>query len=520
MSSGDSEFAGTATQAVLYGASTITQIILQVATMMIVSRSLGPSNYGVYTLALLPSTILSIFSDPGVTSSMLRYISVAKAKGDECGVAESYRVSLLILSLVNAMLLVAIVLLPEELGAWLAQREGLGELILATAPYPLATTIYGAVLTYYAGVEKAALRSILQLLAPALRLILVSLALMLGSSVHGVIAAHVATYVVMAVTGLAVSLRELRGFEPCKGGFDLKGFLSLALSIYMIGLAGAVVGRIVGFLVAYSTSSMGEQGDFMVGNYNAANAFLGAVASILGSLTVPLTPLLAKKLNDNQAGEASTLMINVLTALTIPVAMYLVSFADAIIYSVYGRSYALAPLFFSYMSISLLAWPLQAVYGSLYWVLNDRKPLAVYGLLLMATGLATSLPLSTVMGLKGVAIAQGLYPLISSTVLAYYGYSRYRVRLNKSGAAVILVLSLTLSQLARLATLRIPMYLAQAVVGFVIYTVLFTAAAGLLKAIDEAELSLLDTLSRRTPVIGPLLSLLVKLYRRTAALTR
>lgn len=514
------EVTDAATQAILYGTSTVIQIIIQVATMIIISRSLGPANYGVYTLALLPSTILTIFSDPGITSSMLRYISIARARKELKGVARAYRVSILFLTLINTLILAVIALFPEELGVQLAQRSGLRELVLVTAPYPLATAIYGAVLTYYASMEKAGVRSMLQVLAPLLRLMLVSIVLLLGLSVKGVIVAHVTTYIVMAIVSLLISFKELKGLSSNGSIFKVSEFLTLAFSIYLTGIAGAIVGRIISFLIAYTTSNLGETGNYMVGNYNAASAFLGAIASILGSLATPLTPLLAKKLNNGGLKETSNLVLNVLLTLTIPVTVYVVLFADSIIYSVYGRNYSTAPLFFAYMSISLLAWPLQTVYGSIYWVYNDKKPLAGYGLALMATGTVFSIVLSDIMGLQGIALAQGLYPLLSSMVLAYYGYFKHGVKPSISKASILLALSLTTGVFSKYIAGWIQFYIIQALLGFILYLVLFTLCSGFFNIIEEIEIGFLDLLARRIPLIGPVLRLLLKLYRRLTSATR
>jgi len=515
----DSEITDTATQAVLYGASTILQVIIQVATMMIISRGLGPANYGLYTLALLPSTVLSIVSDPGITSSMLRYISIARANGDECLLAKVYRFSLLALSLVNALLLAVIALYPEELGAQVTGREGLRELVLATAPYPLATVIYGAVLTYYAGVEKAVMRSILQVSAPLLRLVLVSIALLLGLSVRGVVVAHVVTYVVIAAIGVFTSLRGARGVKECR--LDLRGFTLLAFSLYLIGLAGAIVSRVIGVLVAQVTSSLGERGNLLVGNYNASAAFLGAVSSVLGSLATPLIPLLAKKLgNDNAFNEASITVLNVFLAISMPIALFALFFADGIIYSVYGRSYTYAPLFFSSISISLLAWPYQTVYGSIYWIRDDKKPLVFYSIAILTTGLALSVALSSTMGLEGIALAQGLYPLVSTGILVYYGYYKYGLKPSLGKTMMLLASSLVAVCVARLATQYIQLYIIQVTIGFLLYTLLFTLVSGLLGAIGEIELTLLDSLSRRIPVLGIVIKMLTALYRKTWSLSR
>lgn len=479
MSRGNGEAVDTATQAVLYGFSTILQVALQVATMMIISRSLGPSNYGIYTLALLPSSILSAISDPGITSSMFRYVSTARARGDECTAAYSYRFSLLILSAINTILLALIALYPRELGVLLAQREGLDALIIATAPYPLASTLYSAALAYYAGVEKAFLRSFLQLLAPLLRLILVSTALLMGLSVQGVILAHVATYVVMALICILLSIREVEIAGSCSPAFKPRDFLALSLSIYLIGLSGLLVYRVIGFLVAYTTRDLGLEGDLQVGNYNAASALLGAVTSVLGSLAIPLTPLLAKRAGD-QFRDTAVVLLDVLFALAVPLTAYAFFFADSLLYSVYGRSYTLAPLFFRYMSISMIAWPIQAVYGAIYWILEDKKPLALYGLAILSSGLLLAFPLSLVMRLQGIAVAQGLYPLVSSLVLAYYGSYKYKVNPSLRRVSMILAVSIALLMPIRYLTLSLQYYIAQALVGFTLYAIEFTVVGGLI----------------------------------------
>jgi len=103
-------------------------------------------------------------------------------------------------------------------------------------------------------------------------------------------------------------------------------------------------------------------------------------------------------------------------------------FADGIIYSVYGRSYMYALLFFSLISISLLAWPYQRVYSNIYWIGDDKRPLVFYSIALLATGLALSAALSSAMGLEGIALAQGLYSLVSAVILVHYGYYKYGLK--------------------------------------------------------------------------------------------
>ncbi|MGB9759636.1 MAG: lipopolysaccharide biosynthesis protein, partial [Thermoproteota archaeon] len=66
----------------VFTGNTLSTIVLVVASITI-ARLLGPSGYGLYSVALIPPSFMLLFTDFGVNQALVRFLAKLKSEGKE-----------------------------------------------------------------------------------------------------------------------------------------------------------------------------------------------------------------------------------------------------------------------------------------------------------------------------------------------------------------------------------------------------------------------------------------------------
>ncbi len=401
---------------------TIIQLILQVITLMVIGRVLGPEGYGVYALSFIPIQIMTSFTDFGIDQALLRFSSLYLGKGDRCTVVYLFKKALLLKISMSLAASVPLLALPEYMAEVATGRSGLGSYVALASISILGQALTYTFMSFHAGIGMAKHRVCVSLTQSAARLIAVAVLLYLGMDVAGAILAYVLSCYVSAVLALALTINYLRiknDRASSVSSVSLPEFMKFSIALFSTGVMGLLISRYQALLLAYITSPLGDAGDVLVGNFNASLQLLYAILSVYSAIAVPLTPLFSKLVGKGIRDEVLDLYRYValmLTFTTIPLTTYAIVYSTDAIRTVYGPKYSEAPLAFALLSVQLFTWPMSATVGSILQARGSTRTI-VYSSII--SGLV-AFPLMYILSIKwsiyGLALAIGVYGIPS---LAY-----------------------------------------------------------------------------------------------------
>ncbi|MEZ0394463.1 MAG: oligosaccharide flippase family protein [Desulfurococcaceae archaeon] len=511
MSAEEYELLRTTRQALAYATLAVVQLFAQVATLMYVSRVLGAGGYGLYTLSLVPSAFMSLVADLGIDAATFRYASSYSAREPE-KLGGLFKASLAVKFLLSAVAAAPLVLAPEALSLALSNRPGLGDLVALTSLLLVLSTLMNNVASFLAGVGDAWGRSWTIALYFSSRFVLAVILLSLSPTPMSALLASTLCYGVGLVYGLARARNYLLAGSRIPAE-DLGEMFRFALTMYILGLGGAVLGRLQQYLISLYTAPLGLLGNVLVGDFNAASAFLGAIGSVYGALAIPLLPLLARR-NNRGGVELSALLLEALAFVEIPIAVYAMAFSSDLIRLIYGPSYTRAPGFFLLMAVSLLLSPASSVVGYYLQAINDLRGMAIANVATFASGLILVLGLGSIAGVAGIAAAIGLYQVVYALTLAAYASARYGLGVHKRRLATYALTSVATVGLSRafVDALSIEWSLGRIVASAALAYMLYAVFLGLLRGISETNESLIRKMARGLPLLGPLLSAFLSVY--------
>ncbi len=105
------------------------EFVLRLGIAVILARTLGPSNYGLYNLAISAATLLAGFSLFGMDDAMIRYIAIQVSRKDHSGVRGTIQLGLLTAAILGTLSGVILYVGADWAANRLFDEEGLADLL-------------------------------------------------------------------------------------------------------------------------------------------------------------------------------------------------------------------------------------------------------------------------------------------------------------------------------------------------------------------------------------------------------
>ncbi len=516
-------------QALVYGFATLLQIIIQVFTMMYISRILGPELYGLYNLSLVPLTFLLMFSDLGFNAALFRYSSISHSVKDYCAIRKAFFFTSKVLFTINLGLSLSLLIFPGELSILLTQRRELHKFVMLTGITPLASALLGMSISILAAVEDAEKRALLQVLQGLVRIVYAVLFISMGYLLEGAVASYVISYVVVAIIGLIFVKPYIGRADECF--LERNEYVKFAISMFIPGFLTGILSRLISIKLAYTTAPLGDLGNYIFGNFNAASAFIGAVLSIYGSLATPLLPYLSHQLTSgNNAVKSVERLTSILNATLLPLSVFALFFSDKVISVVYGVRYGVAPSYFSLMGVSLITFHIGVVYSAFFQVMNDRRIILLNGLATFIFGTLFLETSSSLIGVPGIALTVGLYQVFSHLLYLVYGKVKYKTRIEvlktlKTLSSTVISCILSYAVTSMITEFVSTFIQLDPIGSFLLRTILlflallitlltYVAFMAVTGGLDEIDIALIEKMFSRIRFIGMLVEYLVESYKK------
>lgn len=412
-------------------ASRVISLAINGLGLVAITRILGPTEYGVYILALAVAGTIGAFQDFGIGNSMLKFCSEYIVK-KKFGLVRSafYTASILVAAL--TCVLTAITIFA---GPFIAQD------LLHNAAYSLpiqvgAFFIIGGALytiSYDAliGIGRGKRLAIVTILQAAIQ---VALSVLLALEGYGALApllgATVSFFAVFAVTIVSIS-RFTRAQSAQNQSFRYISRRILSFSA-PLGFSNGVHSMVVNFAPAFMAAFADAA---VIGNYGIASKVVSIFELIYISIGLAVLPMfsatLASKSKKRHISKYYNYSIYISTLFATPAVIYLIILSQQFSYTAFGGAYKLAPEYISIISIGVL---FNIIYGSTYSLIastGKTRRIMKYTLLMAASDiilLPVLVPTFTGAGLAIILFVSE--PLIGSILLVRYVAQSLAMRLD------------------------------------------------------------------------------------------
>lgn len=483
--------------------------VLSAVCAILVARLLGPEQYGVYSLALVVSGFLMLFTDYGVSQALTRFIALHRSRDEPHRIIPLLRTGLAFNMATCLIIFLIGFILVEPLTSLLINRPEMTSLVRITLIivliYPLSTAAGYALLGF--GDMKG--YAMIDVIRQTIRAIASPLLIVLGLGVTGAVTG----YVVAFTAGSAVSLtlvyrhyRRIKSSNP-KESSDrvLLPMIAYGMPLYLSNTLNSFVTTLRGIILAYFTTNV------LIGNFHTAMNFAVLITLVSSPVATALFPAFSR-LGSN-GGEAKTMFtysVKYASALIIPAAVFVSAMSRDLIFLLYGTSYSQAPLYLALYAVTFLFAALgSTVLGSFFSGVGDSKVNLKATLLAVGIFLPSAPALTSTLQVEGLIIALILATAASTLYSLAVAVHKYSLRIDlKSSASICLAAFLAAAPIIPLA-LYSPLHrIANLALATLLYITAYLTLAPLLRIVALEDLETLTRIFSKITVLRPIVHLI------------
>jgi len=390
----------------------ISSTFISALATIIIARFLGSLDYGELTVAVIPISIASIFTDLGINNGLIKFISQYRSEKREQDIYILLKAGLLINIGIGVVLFFILFTFSGFFASYLLHDLEYKLLIQVGSINLLTQSLISTSKSIFIGFEKMKYVSILEIVQSITRSILAPLLVYLGLGPLGGVIGQTTSLIIAGLVGIIfIFLLIKNGVEH----IPLISYFRTSRMLLVYGFPLFLSNIISGVVFQFNNVLMASHIDtYVIGNYRAAATF----SVIINFISVPISTVLFPLFSKFSRHENRVLKViyqnsvKYYALIIIPVTMVLMLTSDSLIGLLYGVDY---PLTASYMKIYFLTFLYTGLgLNSISNLLNskgDTKIIFITIILNMLIGLPTSFYLVTNFNIIGLLVAMILTPL-------------------------------------------------------------------------------------------------------------
>lgn len=380
--------------------------ILVVSLHILLSRTLGAHEYGLYALGYSISLVVIRFSLLGLPMGTLRFVASHKGVNDLSRVKGTILSGLLIIAVLSIVCGVSLFFMSDILADCVFHKPGLSPVLKI---FSLALPLHNLmVLSYFA--MRATRRMVhyvffKEILRPVLNIAIISMVFIFGYRLKGAVLAFSSSTVIAAL----LSLNWLRRLFPelastISPKFEVRRLLRFSMPVLFIGFSYLLLNQISRIILGFFDSSDN------VGIYNVAANICILVIMFLNGIDAIFAPIISDMFNKKKGEELDRLFktgTRWVFSLSLPVALLYVIFSQEIM-GVFGPEFALG---YPVLIILTIAYLINSGTGSVAFLLqmSGNQDIELINSLVVAGGsILLNIILITRHGIIGAAVATAI----------------------------------------------------------------------------------------------------------------
>jgi O-antigen/teichoic acid export membrane protein len=502
---------------------TAASTVIGALVVIVIARLLGPSGYGLYTLAFVIPPLFASASDLGLTSAITRYAASLRSQ-NQFGRAASIIRSVLVTTSVTGLLAFLVAFgLANQIAAWL-QRSDIGVLVAVGAITILFQELYNVAYGGLVGMDRMGQSAIILVLRDIVRLILSTILIIVGFGVLGAVSGQVFGWTAACALGIALLLSSRRTLKlkarvsDSKVGLrsDLPTMMRYSLPLYMSSLITTGLSQYQLVVLAIFTTNA------EIGNFTATVNFAALITVFASPITTALFPAFSKLELKTRSAELKLMYrqaVKYVTLVILPVAVLVAVLSRDLVRAVYGSAYRSAP---AYLAVYALLYSLTAIgYAVNSPFLNGvgkSKDTLKMGLVQLVVLLPLAPALTWLFNVQGLILAY-LTSLFFFTLagVRFTRSSGMKIDFTASSRLLLaaLVAAVPILPIALLSPL--PSYL-NVVCGGIGYGPIYLTLVPLFRAVTKSDLDELYSIGGKIRWLAPLVLIILRYESRLLSL--
>ena len=332
----------------------ISTVISSVATIF-VARLLGSDLYGLYGIVLISPTLIGVFRDWGINSAMVRCTAQYLAEGRASEV-RSILVSGIIFEVVLGMALSAVSFgLSGYLAVNVFHRPEIASLIQIASISVLAGGLINAATAAFTGIEKMELNSVMLIFQSIIKTVIMIALVVVGFGTSGAVLGYTIAMVVAGLVGVALVWTQYRHLPKLDGfKLEIKAYTKSMLSYGAPLSASAIISGFQAQYYAFLLPIFYVTDNIAIGNFGIASTFVVLIGFFATPITTMLFPAFSKLDAQKDKGTLQNVFqysVKYAAFLVVPIAALVVCLAEPAVSSLFGQTYASAPLFLALLAL-------------------------------------------------------------------------------------------------------------------------------------------------------------------------
>ena len=478
---------------------TSTSTIIRAVGAIILGLFISPADYGLYAVALIPTTTLALLQDWGIGSALVRYCAKYRSTNEPLEQRKVIIAGLIFALVTGALLTVVAFFTANFFALTIYNKPGSAFLITLTSVTLISGGISSAVASVFTGFEKMMLNSYLAVIAAIVYSLLAPLLVIFGYGATGAIIGYTSSAVVQGIISFffiyffifrKLPISKTNNSEIIR---TLKSLLTYGVPLGIGTIVSNLGSPIFSFLMASYVNEV------MIGNYKIASNFV----ILLSFLTVPINNVLFPAFSKLDPRTEKSLIKTVFASsvkytnlLLVPAVMAMTVLATPLIGTLYGDKWSFAPFF---LMISVIFYLLclsgSRSMGSLLYAMGETKLLMEQSILSLIVAIPVAFLFIPSLGILGMIIGLQIAGFPSTFIGLYFIWKHYGVKTDFGASAKILLASFFAAGPVYLfLTFFVAAFWVLLIAGTILFLVLYLIAAPLVGAIDQSDLSNLKTM--------------------------
>jgi stage V sporulation protein B len=500
-----------------------TSTIVMAAGSIILGRLLTTDEYGLYGIALIPSTLIILFRDMGINSAMIRYIASFRVSHKDQEIYD-FVVAGLVFEVASG---ITFSFLSLFLASFIAQaifhRPESASYIAIISVSIISGSLLAASQAGFIGYERMELNSFTLVCQAIIRATVGPILVFLGYSVLGAVIGYSLSFIIAGAIGLAtfylLLVRPLRKKRAKSFNITetLRTMLKYGVPLSTASILAGILGQIYAFMIIPLTSNS------MYGNYAVAVNFGVLLTFLTTPIATVLFPAFSKLDPKNEHELIRTVFassIKYTSILLVPATMLLMALSGPMIGTLYGEKYVYSPFFLTISVVgALLALLGSLSSGGLLSGLGETGMLMKQNIITIIVGIPIGLLLIPTLGITGLIISGTLSGVPSTFWVLHWIWKHYEARADLQSSAKILAASAIAAFTAYLPTtfLNTANWI-KLIVGLTVFLTAYILGAPTIGAVSLTDTSNLKTMFSGMGVVSKIINIPLDAAERAARL--
>ncbi len=504
----------------LFIGKAISSILLAIGSI-ILARVMSPAEYGIYSIALIPSMTFGLFRDWGIRKATTKNISHYKAIGQEENIYDVIVSGLIFKIIIGLFLTLLSLFLANFIATTIYNRPETASLISIASLVILTEPLIATAQSTFNGYERMELTSYTLIFQSVLKSIAAPLLFLLGYGTVGAVFGYSLSFIISSILGMVLLYLQLvknlkkTSFNLKKKIETLKKMLSYGLPLSISTLLSGFLYQFYSFLMAFYVN------DAMIGNYQTAvnfSIFISFFTYPLGTVLFPAFSKLDPKTENQLLKTVYSNAVKYSALFLIPATMVTIVLAAPVIGTVYGPKWIEAPFFLSlYVLQNFFVLTGGLVINIFLQGVGETKFLLKLSILSLFIGIPLAFLLIPLYGITGVIFGTFFAELPTQVLGIYWLQKKYAAKPDYKTSVKILVATVVTSLVTYLTinTLVVADWL-RLIIGGSIFLILYLIITPLIGGIKQSDIQTLRAMFSNLGVISKIINAILSIAEKVA----